>query len=217
MYVEIALIVAGLASIHTRQTEAQLPECPHFCCFRYFCRSFQKIRDSGSRVTMKGEKKTIEKCKHKNKLDVTRSAKRRRREIESFKNEHRKIYLGEKPMGNTRTLQFAFILKKEAARFVWDEHRNRWRVLRFVCFETCARLHYHHFYSLPSKCHTKWNIRLAIASNNLMREGHKKNYTFWNNLDLSILLSFIFLYTVTVTEIHKEIVLRIESYEIIII
>lgn len=52
----------------------------------------------------------IAKCKHKNKLDVTRSAKRRRRqrlkrrrEIESFKNEHRKIYLGEKPMGNTHT------------------------------------------------------------------------------------------------------------------
>lgn len=92
------------------------------------------------------EARAIEKCKHKNKLDVTRSAKRRRREIESFKNEHRKIYLGEKtgkkenPMGNTGHRN----ARREKKNCRWTESIRL--VLRFVCFGTCARLHYHHFY-----------------------------------------------------------------------
>lgn len=67
-----------------------------FCAFTLTRARFGSFPSLKSRASRR--ETAIEKCKHKNKLDVTRSAKRRRREIESFKNEHRKIYLGEKPM-----------------------------------------------------------------------------------------------------------------------
>lgn len=79
--------------------------CRSLCVSPFYAFTLTRAR-FGSFLSLKRHasrrETAIEKCKHKNKLDVTRSAKRRRREIESFKNEHRKIYLGEKPMAKKK-------------------------------------------------------------------------------------------------------------------
>lgn len=164
MYVEIALIVAGwqahnvFSATLTRQT--------------YYRIAYRKI-DSTERTRAGGRTKTvffirrpkcfaartsgrmgdgrewstIEKCKHKNKLDVTRSAKRRRREIESFKNEHRKIYLGEKPMGNTQVRQ----------DFRWTES--------MPCYGLFALKRARAFITIISTFHLQLKMSVALRTN----------------------------------------------------
>lgn len=144
----------------------------------------------------------FEKCKHKNKLDVTRSEKRRRREIESFKNEHRKIYLGEKKSdgkhGDTMMLM-EWALARE--KFRWTESIR--------CVTVCLLWNVR-TPSLPSFLLLHLQLPVCLSATNTLSKClfsifslfHHLRIRCWyttkllrNNLDLS-LLPFILIYSI---------------------
>lgn len=155
------------------------------------------------------EEDTIEKCKHKNKLDVTRSAKRRRREIESFKNEHRKIYLGEKKaMGNTGNERTERERKRDRKKRLRVNKREIFRWTESIrCVTVCLRWNVR-TPSLPSflllrlqlpVCldmpTTAAEISIYFVLSLLFSHSAVLSKLLRNNLDLS-LLPFILIYSV---------------------